>query len=72
MSALNKALSHITHGTAYSWDLTVLLSFGIPVSAPLRQKMLSGATTKADADRLRALLRAQQKSRVAGMESTLR
>lgn len=67
MSALNKALSHITHGTAYSWDLTVLLSFGIPVSAPFRQKMLSGATTKDDADRLRALLRAQGKSHVNGV-----
>ncbi len=55
MRALNTALSHITHGTAYSWDLTTLISLGVPVSPQLRQKLLAGATTKEDADQLRTL-----------------
>ena len=63
MRALSIALLHISDGTAYSWDLTTLIGFGIPVSYQLRQKMLSGSTTKEDADLLRAFLRRQKKSR---------
>jgi hypothetical protein len=55
MSPLDIALSHIARGTAYSWDLTVLIGLGIPVSRQLRKKLLAGATTQQDADRLRAL-----------------
>lgn len=62
MRALRTALSHVSNGTAYSWDLTTLIGFGIPVSFQLRQKMLSGATTKEDADQLRAFLRKQKKA----------
>jgi hypothetical protein len=63
MRALSIALSHITDGTTYSWDLTTLISFGVPVSYQLRQKLLSGSTTKEDADQLRAILRKQMKTR---------
>jgi len=59
MSELDLALSHITHGTTYSWDLTTLICHGVPVSNELRKKLLAGSTTKRDADRLRALLRKQ-------------
>ena len=62
MRALNLALLHVSHGTAYSWDLTTLISFGVPVSLQLREKMLSGATTKEDADQLRALMHQQRRS----------
>ena len=64
MSALNVALSHITNGTTYSWDLTTLISCGVPVSFQLRQKLLSGSTTKQDADQLLAQLRYRPKSRL--------
>jgi len=63
MCPLDIALSHIAHGTTYSWDLTTLVSLGVPISPQLRQKLLAGATTQKDADRLRALLRKQAKSR---------
>lgn len=63
MSPLDIALAHIAHGTSYSWDLTVLISLGIPISPQLRQKMLAGATTQKDADQVRALLRKQAKAR---------
>jgi hypothetical protein len=63
MSALDMALSHITLGTTYSWDLTTLISLGVPVSFQLRQKLLAGATTKEDADHLRALLREKTRER---------
>lgn len=56
MQALDMALAHITHGTAYSWDLTTLISLGVPVSFQLRQKLLAGSTTQEDADQLRVLL----------------
>ena len=56
MSPLDLALLHIAHGTSYSWDLTTLISVGIPVSFQLRQKLLAGATTQEDADHLRALV----------------
>ena len=57
MSPLDIALSHVAHGTCYSWDLTTLISWGIPVSPQLRQKMLTGSITEKDAERLRALAR---------------
>lgn len=53
MRELNLALAHISEGTAYSWDLTTLISLGIPVSHQFRQKLLSGATTQEDAAQLR-------------------
>ena len=57
MNPLEIALKHIARGTGSSWDLTTLISLGIPVSPQLRQKMLAGATTQKDADQLRALSR---------------
>ena len=63
MSALDMALMHISRGTTYSWDLTTLISLGVPVSFQLREKLLTGSTTKADADRLRAQLRKSRKGR---------
>ena len=57
MGALDIVLSHISRGTTYSWDLTALIGLGVPVSSQLRQKLLAGATTQADADQLRSLVR---------------
>jgi hypothetical protein len=57
MHALDIVLLHITQGTTYSWDLTALISLGIPVSFQFRQKLLAGSTTQDDADQLRSLLR---------------
>jgi hypothetical protein len=65
MRALATALTHISDGTAYSWDLTTLISFGVPVSCQLREKLLSGATTKDDADQLRALMRKLKRGRAS-------
>lgn len=63
MRSIDIALSHIAHGTTYSWDLTTLISLGVPVSFQLRQRLLTGSTTQKDADRLRAQLRKQEKAR---------
>lgn len=63
MRSLDIALSHIAHGTTYSWDLTTLISLGVPVSFQLRQRLLAGATTQKDADQLRALLSKQARAR---------
>ncbi|MCP5279220.1 MAG: hypothetical protein H6935_12770 [Thiobacillus sp.] len=65
MNPLDIALSHIAHGTSYSWDLTTLISLGVSVSPQLRQRMLAGATTQKDADQLRALLRKQSRNRTS-------
>jgi len=57
MNRLEMALEHIARGSGYSWDLTTLLGLGIPVSMPLRRKLLAGATTREDAEQLRRLAR---------------
>ena len=59
MTALDIVLSHITQGTTYSWDLTVLISLGVPVSSLLRQRLLAGLTTQVDADQLRTIVHRQ-------------
>lgn len=59
MNALELALLHISRGTSYSWDLSMLISFGVPVSHQLRQKVLAGATTSNDANYIRNMLGAQ-------------
>ena len=59
MGALDIVLSHISQGTTYSWDLTALISLGVPVSSQLRQRLLAGATTPLDADQLRTLVHRQ-------------
>ena len=56
MRPVDLALSHVAQGIAYSWDLTTLISIGVPISFQLRQKLLAGSTTKADAEHLRSLL----------------
>jgi len=63
MHALELALSHISHGTSYSWDLSILISFGVPVSHQLRQKVLSGSTTINDANWIRDMLNAHKVER---------
>lgn len=63
MCPLDIALSHIARGTTYSWDLTTLVSLGVPITPELRQKLLAGVTTQKDADQLRVLLRRQAKAR---------
>lgn len=65
MRPLDIVLSHIAHGTGYSWDLTTLISLGVTVSPQLRQRLLAGATTQKDADQLRALLRKQDWNRAS-------
>jgi hypothetical protein len=63
MSALELALFHISRGISYSWDLSTLIRFGVPVSAQLRQRVLVGATTHHDADSIRRSLGAQTRAR---------
>jgi hypothetical protein len=63
MSALELALFHIARGTSYSWDLSTLISFGVPVSDQLRQRVLAGATTFYDAEKIRGSLGVQIKAR---------
>jgi hypothetical protein len=63
MRAIELALAHISHGTSYSWDLSTLISSGVPLSYQLRQKILAGTTTSHDADQIRDLLRSQFRER---------
>ena len=56
MSALELALFHISRGISYSWDLSTLISFGVPVSHRLREKVLAGAATNDDANYIRNML----------------
>jgi hypothetical protein len=60
MTTLAVVLAHIAQGTTYSWDLTVLLSLGITVSNPLRERLLRGLTTQADAEQVLASVRQAQ------------
>lgn len=55
MSTFDTVLTHVSQGSTYSWDLTALLSLGIPVSDTLRERLLAGATTQADAAQLLAM-----------------
>ncbi len=64
MRALDMALSHINHLTTYSWDLTTLISLGVPVSYRLRQRLVEGSITQEDADALRVLLLEKKKLRI--------
>ncbi len=54
MSTFGTVLTHISQGSTYSWDLTALLSLGVPVSDPLRERLLAGATTQADVEQVLA------------------
>jgi hypothetical protein len=54
MSTFDTVLAHISQGSTYSWDLTALLSLGVPVSEPLRERLLVGATTQADVEQVLA------------------
>lgn len=54
MSTFDTVLAHISQGSTYSWDLTALLSLGVPVSEPLRGRLLVGATTQADVEQVLA------------------
>jgi hypothetical protein len=60
MSALELALTHISRGNSYSWDLSILIGSGVPVTAQLRQRVLAGATTQFDADAIRRSLQGSQ------------
>ena len=44
MNRYEMAIKHIADGTAYSWDLTVVLGLGITISDTLRKKLLCGKT----------------------------
>jgi hypothetical protein len=52
MTTLSVVLAHISQGSTYSWDLTVLLSLGVPISNQLRERLLLGSTTQADAEQV--------------------
>jgi hypothetical protein len=57
MSTFDTVLTHISWGSTYSWDLTALLSLGVRVSEPLRERLLVGATTQADVEQVLASVR---------------
>ncbi len=61
MSTFDTVLAHISQGSTYSWDLTALLSLGVPVSDPLRERLLVGATTQADVEQVLASVRGKAK-----------
>ncbi len=63
MRAIDLALAHISRGTSYSWDLSTLISSGVPLSYQMRQKILAGTTTSHDADDIRKLMSLQLKER---------
>ncbi len=65
MRAIELALAHISRGTSYSWDLSTLISSGVPLSYQLRQKILAGMTTSHDADDIRKLMSLQLRERRA-------
>ena len=50
MSCFEMAIKHIADGTAYSWDLTVVLGHGITLPDSLRAQLLSGKTGPEEAD----------------------
>lgn len=54
MTTLAVVLAHIAQGSTYSWDLTALISLGVPVSTQLRERLLRGSTTQADAEQVLA------------------
>ncbi|TCJ11753.1 hypothetical protein EZJ19_13920 [Parasulfuritortus cantonensis] len=49
MTCFETVIRHISQGTTYSWDLTVLLGLGLALSLPLRQRLLQGGTSQEDA-----------------------
>jgi hypothetical protein len=49
MTNYETVLTHMIHGTTYSWDLTVLLGLGISVPDHLREKLLLSKTTADEA-----------------------
>lgn len=53
MTNFELALSHMAKGTTYSWDLTVLLGLGIPISSALRDNLLHSRTTADEAAYIR-------------------
>lgn len=67
MTTLAVVLAHIAQGSTYSWDLTALLSLGVPVSTQLRERLLRGSTTQADAEQV--LARARQAQYGCAIES---
>lgn len=54
MTKYETVLSHMSQGNTYSWDLTVLIGLGIPISNHLRQKLLQSRTTVDEAAYVRA------------------
>lgn len=55
MTRFETAIRHISQGTSYSWDLTVLLGLGLTISTPLREKLLQGRATAEEAAYVTAL-----------------
>lgn len=55
MTSYELMLVHVAQGVTYSWDLTVLIGLGIPVSLAFRQRLLQSRTTADDAACVRAL-----------------
>jgi len=66
MTTLAVVLAHIAQGSTYSWDLTALLSLGVPVSTQLRERLLRGSTTQADAEQVLASVQQAQSGYAMG------
>lgn len=62
MTNLESVITHITKGTTYSWDLTVLLGLGITIPAALRSKLLQSKTSAEEAEWVRSAYTGQQLS----------
>ena len=55
MTNYETVLDHMAQGTTYSWDLTVLMGLGIPVSDHLRMLVLQSRTTPDEAAYVRSI-----------------
>jgi hypothetical protein len=49
LTPFETVLQHIKQGTTYSWDLTMLLSLGMPIPDNLRIKILQSGTSAVEA-----------------------
>ncbi len=60
MTNIDTVIRHITQGQTYSWDLTMLMGLGLPVSPDLRAKLLNSRTTPDEAALVTSLYLGQQ------------
>jgi hypothetical protein len=60
MTNFEMAVRHIAEGTAYSWDLTILLGLGLVISGALRDNLLVGKTSLEEAAYISSLYARKQ------------